>query len=57
MNSTFAPVMKSVRTAVVVIAAAAALMGAATAEAATHPQQAPTVRADGGSTDDTNPWS
>ncbi|WP_369226549.1 hypothetical protein AB5J52_38215 [Streptomyces sp. R39] len=58
MNSTaVAPVVKPVRAAIVVIAAVAALMGAVAAEAATHPQQVPTVRAEDGSTDNTNPWS
>ncbi|MEV6512387.1 hypothetical protein [Streptomyces sp. NPDC051642] len=56
MNSTFAPVVKHVKAAVV-IAAVAALLGSAAAEAAVQPQRTVTVQADGNSTDDTNPWS
>lgn len=56
MNSSFAPVVKSMRAAVV-ITAAAALLGATAAETASHPQRTATVLADDGSTDNTNPWS
>lgn len=56
MNSSFAPVVKPMRAAVVIITAVAAL-GAAAAETAAHPQRTASVLADGGGTDNTNPWS
>ncbi|WP_329347584.1 hypothetical protein OG226_02220 [Streptomyces sp. NBC_01261] len=57
MNSSFAPVVKPMRAAVVIITAVAALLGAAAAETAAHPQRTASVLADGGGTDNTNPWS
>lgn len=58
MNSSFAPIVRPMRAAVVIVTAAAALLGAAVAETAPHPQRTASVLADdGSSTDNTNPWS